>query len=372
MATTPGSPITRFGPFELDMQTGELSRAGLRIGLPQQSFLIFALLLERPGEVISREELQQKLWPGNTYVDFEHGVNNCIKRLREALGDSAERPRYIETLPRRGYRFIGDISRLNGTSGHRSASSDSSSSNESIRAALSDPSVLEGQVFVLAPADNSGAEFEFDIATFRLFQAGTPLSLEPKALHLLRFMLDNRNRLIRKHELLDAVWPEANVGETALTRAIALLRKAFDDDSKVPQFIETVPTLGYRFIAHVVRLDQPVANEQANAPEAEFGSEMRPGTSHVRRLWWAGAVGLAIAAAGLDYSISHRKPPLTGQDTIILGDFTNSTGDTVFDGTLRQGVATQLEQSPFLSLVSDRRIQQTLNMMEQPADARSL
>jgi DNA-binding winged helix-turn-helix (wHTH) protein/tetratricopeptide (TPR) repeat protein len=365
MATTPGSPITRFGPFQLDMQTGELSRAGLRIGLPQQSFLIFALLLERPGEVIRREEIQQKLWPGDTYVDFEHGVNNSIKRLREALGDSAEKPRYIETLPRRGYRFIGDISKLNGTSSYRSASSDSSSSNGSSRVELSGPSVLGRQVFVLTPADNSDGKFEFDIPTFRLFQAGTPLSLEPKALHLLRFMLDNRNRLIRKHELLDAVWPESNVGETALTRAIALLRKVFEDDSKVPQFIETVPTLGYRFIAHVATPDQPVANDQAVAPEADIGGQMHP-----RRRWWAGAVALAIAAAGVGYSNSHRKPPLTGQDTIVLDDFANSTSDTVFDGTLRQGLATQLEQSPFLSLVSDRRIQETLNMMEQPADAR--
>jgi TolB-like protein/DNA-binding winged helix-turn-helix (wHTH) protein/lipoprotein NlpI len=109
MDTVVRREITQFGPFELDLQSGELTRFGQKIRLQGQSFQILAVLLSRPGEVITREELHQRLWPADTYVDFEHGLNNTIKRLREALGDSADKPRYVETLPRKGYRFVGII-----------------------------------------------------------------------------------------------------------------------------------------------------------------------------------------------------------------------------------------------------------------------
>jgi TolB-like protein/DNA-binding winged helix-turn-helix (wHTH) protein len=99
----------RFGPFTLDSSTGELLKRGHRIRLQNQPFQILAMLLERPGDVVTRDALRQKLWPSDTFVDFDHGLNNAINRLREVLGDSAEKPRYIETLPRRGYRFIAPI-----------------------------------------------------------------------------------------------------------------------------------------------------------------------------------------------------------------------------------------------------------------------
>jgi Tol biopolymer transport system component/DNA-binding winged helix-turn-helix (wHTH) protein len=99
----------RFGLFEVDLRAGELRKGGLRIKLQGQPFAVLAMLLERPGEMVSREQLQQKLWASDTYVDFEHGLNKAINKLREALSDDADNPRYIETLPRRGYRFIGSI-----------------------------------------------------------------------------------------------------------------------------------------------------------------------------------------------------------------------------------------------------------------------
>jgi TolB-like protein/tetratricopeptide (TPR) repeat protein len=99
----------RFGPFELDQSAGELRKDGIRIRLQEQPLELLQILLEQPGNVIAREELQRRIWPSDTFVDFDHGINNAVKRLREALGDTAETPHYIETLPRRGYRFIGDI-----------------------------------------------------------------------------------------------------------------------------------------------------------------------------------------------------------------------------------------------------------------------
>lgn len=99
----------RFGAFQLDLRTGELRKAGVRISLPDQPFQVLKALLDRPGDVVTREELRQRLWPAQTFVDFEHGLNAAVRRLRDALGDSADVPRFVETMPRRGYRFIAPV-----------------------------------------------------------------------------------------------------------------------------------------------------------------------------------------------------------------------------------------------------------------------
>jgi TolB-like protein/DNA-binding winged helix-turn-helix (wHTH) protein/Flp pilus assembly protein TadD len=99
----------RFGVFELDLRAGELRKHGLRIRLQEQPFQVLAMLVEHPGEVVTREELQKKLWPADTFVDFDHGLNKAINKLREALGDSAESPRFVETVARRGYRFLVEV-----------------------------------------------------------------------------------------------------------------------------------------------------------------------------------------------------------------------------------------------------------------------
>jgi cholera toxin transcriptional activator len=101
--------MARFGVFEVDLNAGELRKSGLKLRLQGQPFQVLALLLERAGEVVTREELQQKLWPSDTFVDFDHSLNTAMNKVREALGDSAANPRYIETLARRGYRFIAPV-----------------------------------------------------------------------------------------------------------------------------------------------------------------------------------------------------------------------------------------------------------------------
>ncbi|HUA16871.1 MAG TPA: winged helix-turn-helix domain-containing protein [Verrucomicrobiae bacterium] len=107
--TNNGSDRARFGPFEVDLHTHELWKFGTRLRLVGQPFEILAVLLSRPGELVTREELRNRLWPSDTFVDFNHGLNAAVNKLREALSDSAENPRYIETLPRRGYRFIAKV-----------------------------------------------------------------------------------------------------------------------------------------------------------------------------------------------------------------------------------------------------------------------
>src|SRR5579863_8146809 len=110
-------PPIRFGIFEVDLQAGELRRRGLKVKLQQQPFQILAMLLECPGEVVTREEIQKRLWPTDTFVDFDRGLNRATNRLRESLGDEADSPRFIETLPRRGYRFIAPVAKWD-ESGH--------------------------------------------------------------------------------------------------------------------------------------------------------------------------------------------------------------------------------------------------------------
>ncbi len=114
MASPPDSPLSapqryRFGIYEADAGSGELTRDGVKVKLQEQPFQVLLLMLERPGEIVTREELQQRLWPADTFVDFDHSLNTAINKLREALRDSASNPRFIETKAKRGYRFIAPV-----------------------------------------------------------------------------------------------------------------------------------------------------------------------------------------------------------------------------------------------------------------------
>ena len=108
----PGRSVVRFGIFEVDRGSGELRKRGVRIRLQEQPLKTLMLLLDRPGEIVTREQLRRILWPEGTFVDFEHSLNAAVAKLRQALGDSAENPRFVETIPRRGYRFIALVEEL--------------------------------------------------------------------------------------------------------------------------------------------------------------------------------------------------------------------------------------------------------------------
>ena len=158
----------RFGVFEVDLRTEELRKQGLKLRLPRQSFAVLSLLLERPGELVTREELREKLWPVDTFVDFDHGLNAAVNRLREALGDSADVPRFVETLPRRGYRFIAPVEAqpaqpdfssfspppANGQPAAKNESADSTPSDKASRRrfALTTKSILATAVLLLIVA----------------------------------------------------------------------------------------------------------------------------------------------------------------------------------------------------------------------------
>ena len=213
MALETQSPaVLRFGTFEVDVRTGEVRKQGVRIKLQEQPFHVLTVLLQRSGEVVTREELRSQIWPADTFVDFDNSLNTSINKLREALGDSAESPRFIETLPRRGYRLIAPVT------------------------------------------------------------------------------CDDR----KESAVATAGWKIA-----------------------VPLFV----------------------------------------------------VAAALLAGGLFWR-TRQGPRLTEKDTIVLADFANTTGDPVFDDTLKQGLRVQLEQSPFLNILSDERVSEQLPLMGRPKDER--
>ena len=250
--------VIRFGGFQANLIAGELRRNGTKIRMQDQPFQILALLLERAGEVVSRDELQQKLWASDTFVDFDNGLNIAVKKLRVALGDDAESPRYIETVPRRGYRFIGRIA-----------------------------------------ADSP--EFVGSHSRDR-----APLVLVPK-----------HQEPIESSPTAEAI-PEG------------------------PSESETLP--------EVLGVHHPLPADTRS--------------SRLLRSFWAVSLVILVIATFV-YIYLHRSPALTEKDTLVLADFANTTGDPVFDGTLRQGLEVQLGQSPFLNILSDRRVAETLAMMGQ-------
>ena len=226
----------RFDAYQIDLRAGELYKNGRKIRLQEQPFRILAILLAQPGQVVSREELRERLWPADTFVDFEHSLNTALMKLRHALNDEAEKPRFIETLPKRGYRYVGPA------------------------------------VDALSPA----------------------LPFEEQGGGI-----------------------QSPIGEHAPPHNI--------HSSAVP-IPAVLPVLRRKFLLPL-------------------------------------AVLLAAALAASTFFLFRRAPALTEKDTIVLTDFANNTGDAVFDDALKQGLAVQLAQSPFLSILSEDKVRDTLKLM---------
>jgi eukaryotic-like serine/threonine-protein kinase len=234
----------RFAPFEVDTEARELSKYGTRIKLHGQPYLILEILLARAGRVVTREEIRERLWPAETFVDFEHGLNTSVKKLRQALCDSADKPRYIETVPRLGYRFI-------------------------------------------APVET--------------------VTANPKSIP----------------ELPDLPGRHQDSGS-----ALSAITSS-----------STVPVASAHRAAKLWKIALPLLT-------------------------------VTLVVAGGIYYRSRRSRSLTEKDTIVLADFANSTGDTVFDDALKQALAVELGQSPFLNVLSERKVAETWGMMGHSASDR--
>jgi len=219
-----------------------------------------------------------------------------------------------------------------------------------------------------------GEDFEVDLRAYQLRRAGRVLKLEPTPMELLLFLVEHRGELVTRDQIVERIWGKDVFLDTdnSINGAIRKIRQVLKDDPEQPRFVETVSGKGYRFIAPVGEPETQVGQDRTH----DFAHRAIPaqgstGTPLGKHLLAVAATAVAVlAVATLAYVYLHRKPKLTDKDTIVVADFTNTTGDPVFDGTLRQGLAVQLEQSPFLSLISEERIKHTLSLMGQPVDTR--
>jgi eukaryotic-like serine/threonine-protein kinase len=208
--------------------------------------------------------------------------------------------------------------------------------------------------------------FRVDPGKETLLRAGEPVRLTPKTFQILLVLLRHSEQVVTKDALMKTVWPDTFVEEANLSRNIFMLRKALGESPQDHRYIVTVPGRGYR-LAENVRLvpehELSIVAAKHSKVQVEI-KESRPWA------WIAVALVLLLVVSAVAFRFfSPRTTVLGERDTVVLADFANSTGDPVFEGTLRQGMAVQLEQSPFLSLISDQRIEQTLKMMGRPADA---
>lgn len=206
--------------------------------------------------------------------------------------------------------------------------------------------------------------FQVDPEKELLLRSDEAVPLSPKAFQLLLVLMRHSRQLVTKDDLMKTIWPDTFVEEANLTRNIFLLRKALGESPQDHQYIVTVPGRGYRFAEDVQLIpERPLEIVAASHSTVEVQvKETKPWR------WVALALLFVLVPGGAVWFLLHRKPVLTEKDTVVLADFNNSTGDPVFEDTLRQGLAVQLEQSPFLSLVSDARIEQTLRLMDKPPD----
>jgi DNA-binding winged helix-turn-helix (wHTH) protein len=226
----------------------------------------------------------------------------------------------------------------------------------------------------MAAGTNQTAKQLYEFGPFRvdpekelLLREGETVPLTPKTFQILLVLIRNKKEVVTKDELLKAVWPDTFVEEANLSRNIFLLRKALGESPQDHRYVVTVPGRGYRFAEEVEFVPEQPVNIVA-ASHAKVQVEVKESS----RWPWLAIAALVLLAltSGAAFLFVHRKPVLTEKDTVVLADFVNSTGEPVFDGTLRQGLAVQLEQSPFLSIIPDEKIQQTLGLMGQPVDTK--
>jgi len=219
--------------------------------------------------------------------------------------------------------------------------------------------------------------FEVDLRGYQLRRSGRTLKLERIPMEVLFLLVERRGQLVTRDEIIEKLWGKDVFLDTdnAINTAIRKIRQALNDDPEQPRFIQTVTGRGYRFIGQIPEDVVPPAQAPVQEPPVSSSSPKAAttgATTDIGKRWSliVPTIAAVLALSVASYFYLRRTPKLTDKDTIVLADFSNTTGDSVFDGTLRQGLAVQLEQSPFLSLISEERMHQVLRLMGKPADAR--
>lgn len=532
----------QLGSFELDVKAGELRKNGLKVRLQEQPFRILLMLIERSGQVVTLDEIKKKLWPNDTVVEFDHSIHTAIKKLRQALDDSADKPRYVETVARRGYRLIVPVECLESTPGDGPASDgDSSHDGTAVQVAIAQglvgKKVSHYRVLEIVGGGGMGVVYKAEDLKLgrRVALKFLPeeLAWDPVALHrfereartasslnhpnictiygveehedqpflvmellegdtlrdrlatvaasgkalaleqLLEIAIQVSEGLEAAHEkgiihrdikpanifltsngqvkildfgLAKLVGPvkqsesdgldlgQDNVGAVPLTgstsradptltkrgaamgtagymspeqvrgekldarsdlfsfglvlyemftgrrafsgKTAAVVHDAILHDSPVPvhDLNSALPATLVRTIDRALEKQRDLRYQSASELRADLASLAgRTKWGPIRRHWQLlvnTAVLLAFVIGGGLYWRLHRTSHLSQRDTIVLADFANSTGDPVFDGTLKQALAIQLEQSPFLNVLSDKQVNDTLKLMQHPITER--
>ncbi len=273
--------LLRFGNFELNLATQELRKYGTLIKLSPQPFKLLAMLAQRSGQIVTRDEIQQSLWGGETYVDFEQGMNHCVKQIRAVLSDSADQPLYVETIPRRGYRFLVPVV-------HKTIAAPA-------------PRVVESKSGIQANA------------------------LPPTT--------------------------QLNPARAAITTPMTVADPTTAQAAKATNSVEVPPV-----IAGAATSPQP---------------EPSPASMRSRFIGLIVAILILIAIiAGLIYWHSRKSRVLSEKDVIVLAEFDNTTGEAVFDNALKQALRVDLEQSPFLNVLSEQKVNEQLSYMGRSGETR--
>ena len=222
-------------------------------------------------------------------------------------------------------------------------------------------------------------DFELDRSAYELRRGGSIVHLERIPFDLLNLLVERRGELVTRQEILEQIWGKDVFvdADNSINTAVRKIRQALHDNTEEPRFVVTIPARGYRFVASVEKpavAPAALTATRTNGAGAEAPIVATPVFTPSRRWRTAAVTGLVVAitaiVAGIALVRPHRAPALTEKDTIVIADFANSTGDAVFDDTLKQALSVQLEQSPFLSILSEKRMSETLQMMGRPADER--
>jgi DNA-binding winged helix-turn-helix (wHTH) protein/tetratricopeptide (TPR) repeat protein len=294
--------VFEFGDFKLDCSRFELYRSGRSLKLERKPMELLILLAERNGDLVTRSEIAERLWDREVFVDSEHGINTAIRKIRQVLRDDAEQPHFLVTVTGKGYRFIGTMAQV----------SPWSPEHDDQR----------------APAENSGAEFD---------ESASPSGTDSV-----------EDRSASYSELPD----EGDLPHSRISR-----------HQSVPEIRTNLQELKRDW-------DVPVAIVGRNSDSGRLAvvSTATRSTSLVPKwILMAGAV-LVVIGLGLGgwLHFAHRARPLSETDTIVIADFSNSTGDSVFDDTLKQALGVSLQQSPFFNVLSDETVAKTLQLMTKP------
>ena len=355
----------RFGSFEVDLTSCELRKDGRKVKLQEKPFQILVILLDQPGEVITREEFRQKLWPSDTFVDFEHSINTAVKKLREALEDHADEPRYIETLPKHGYRLIAPVaeeSPVPRTGKQQEVPRETSQVQLRRRWYALLPGAVLVAIGALLVGLNVGGVRD-RLRWQRTPGQGTAIPIE--SLAVLPFQ--NLSGDSSKDYVADGFTDEliTDLAEQSTIRVVSR--------SSVMQYKGSRKPLPE--IARELNVDAIVEGSVSlSDQQVRITAQLIQAPSD-RHLWAYSYTKdrkdlLSVEREVAATIASLIRTKAYSKDTIVLSDFDNKTGDPLFDDTLKQGLSVQLEQSPFLDLVSERKVNQTLKLMGRPAGAR--